>query len=197
MCFLSDMLYEIKGVQQVLSIMVVFQVLFLLYFVKSYRRRFNFFSNCLNHGFQTFATITASVMFMGTTSSKPRGFEDHLKKNTYNGLGKDYHLPDSTSHTLSSGIAWHPSVLFELLHTTFQLPRPLPIPLLSCALLGTLPLRLQQCCLALEGIAFERPLLLVSVGFLRGSESSSQQRLRYCSIILDRPTILMTFGMTR
>ena len=34
MCFLSDMLFEIKGVQQVLSIMVVFQVLFLLYFVK-------------------------------------------------------------------------------------------------------------------------------------------------------------------
>ena len=40
-------------------IMVVFQVLFLLYVVKSYRRRFNFFSNCLNHGFQTFATQLA------------------------------------------------------------------------------------------------------------------------------------------
>ena len=73
---------------------------------------------------------------------------------------KDYHLPDSASHTLSSGIALHPSVLFELLHTTFQLPLPLPIPLLSCALLRTLPLRLQQCCQALEGTAFERPLLL-------------------------------------
>ena len=71
---------------------------------------------------------------------------------------KDYNLPDSASHALSSDIAWHPSVLFELLHTTFQLPHPLPIPLLSCALLQTLPL---LCCLALEGIAFERPLLLV------------------------------------
>ena len=74
---------------------------------------------------------------------------------------KDYHLPDSASHTLSSGIALHPSVLFELLYTTFQLPLPLPIPLLSCALLRTLPFHLHQCCLALEGTAFERPLLLV------------------------------------
>ena len=51
-------------------IVVVFQVLFLLYVVKSYRRSFNFFSKCLNHGFQTFATITANLMFMGTTSLK-------------------------------------------------------------------------------------------------------------------------------
>ena len=71
---------------------------------------------------------------------------------------KDYNLPDSASHALSSDIAWHPSVLFELLHTTFQLPHPLPIPLLSCALLQTLPL---LCCLALEGTAFKKPLLLV------------------------------------
>ena len=48
-------------------IVVVFQVLFLLYVVKSYRRSFNFFSKCLNHGFQT---ITANLMFMGTTSLK-------------------------------------------------------------------------------------------------------------------------------
>ena len=71
-------------------IMVVFQVFFLLYVVKSYRRRFNFFSNCLNHGFQTFATITASLMFMGTISLKLRVL-GITWKNTYNGQGKDNH----------------------------------------------------------------------------------------------------------
>lgn len=50
--------------------MVVFQVLFLLYLVKSYQRRLNFISDCQNNGFQTFATITASLRFMGTTSLK-------------------------------------------------------------------------------------------------------------------------------
>ena len=53
------------------SIVVVFQVFF-LYVVKSYKRIFNSFSDCLNHGFQTFATITAILMFMGTISLKLR-----------------------------------------------------------------------------------------------------------------------------
>ena len=54
------------------SIVVVFKVFFLLYVVKSYQRIFNFFSDCLNHGFQTFATIRASLMFMGTISLQLR-----------------------------------------------------------------------------------------------------------------------------
>ena len=142
-------------------IMVVFQVLFLLYVVKSYRRRFNFFFQLLESRISNFRNYHSLRDVHGNNFLETRGFDDHLKKNTYNGRGKDYHLLDSAFHTLSSGITWHPSVLFELLHTTFQLPNPPPIPLLSCALLRTLPLRLQQCCLALEGTAFERPLLLV------------------------------------
>ena len=72
------------------SIVVVFQVFFLLYVVKSYQSIFNSFSDCLNHGFQTFATITASLMFMGTISLKLRVL-GITWKNTYNGQGKDYH----------------------------------------------------------------------------------------------------------
>lgn len=72
------------------SIVVVFQVFFLLYVVKSYQRIFNSFSDCLNHGFQTFPTITASLMFMGTISLKLRVL-GITWKNTYNGQGKDNH----------------------------------------------------------------------------------------------------------
>ena len=72
------------------SIVVVFQVFFLVYVVKSYQRIFNSFSDCLNHGFQTFPTITASLMFMGTISLKLRVL-GITWKNTYNGQGKDNH----------------------------------------------------------------------------------------------------------